>query len=172
MVLAERTLQRLQEKLEPLGVELNREKTQIADTLKGEAFGFLGFDLRRESKRNGNGHYIKMTPKKMAIKAIKAKIRDIVRHGGATPAKVMVECINAALAPENAVKTQIWTAISIYVFEHIVRKRINLDVSPYTLLQIFSVTLFEKIPLNKDFLDTKYSCENDVFGNQLNLFDS
>ena len=65
--------------------------------LKGEAFGFLGFDLRRELKRNGNGYFIKMTPRKKARKAIKAKIRDIIRHGGATPAKVLVARINAAL---------------------------------------------------------------------------
>ena len=48
---AERALQRLQEQLEPLRVELNREKTKMVDTLKGEAFGFLGFDLRRVHKR-------------------------------------------------------------------------------------------------------------------------
>ena len=48
---AERALQRLQEQLAPLGVELNKEKTKMVDTLKGEAFGFLGFDLRRVRKR-------------------------------------------------------------------------------------------------------------------------
>jgi hypothetical protein len=73
---------------------------------------------------------------------------------------------------ENAVKTQIWTAVSVYVLVAIIKKRLNLDASLYTLLQIFSVTLFEKIPLNKGFLDTKYGCEHDLFSNQLNLFDS
>jgi Domain of unknown function (DUF4372)/Transposase DDE domain len=73
---------------------------------------------------------------------------------------------------ENAVKAQIWTAVSVYVLVAIVRKRLNLDASLYTLLQIFSVTLFEKIPLNRDFLDTKSNCEDDVFCNQLNMFDS
>ena len=43
----------------------------MVDALKGEAFGFLGFDLRRSPKRKGNGHYIQMTPKKKARKAIK-----------------------------------------------------------------------------------------------------
>ena len=81
---AERALQRLQEQLAPLGVELNQEKTQVVNTLKGEAFGFLGFDLRRERKREKNGYFIKMTPKKKSRQAIKAKIRDIVRRGGAT----------------------------------------------------------------------------------------
>jgi group II intron reverse transcriptase/maturase len=95
---AERALQRLQEQLGPLGVELNPEKTKVVDALKGEAFGFLGFDLRREPKRSGNGYFIKMTPKKKARKAVKAKIRDIIRYGGATPTKELVASINALLA--------------------------------------------------------------------------
>ena len=95
---AQRALQRLQEQLAPLGVELNREKTRLVDTLKGDAFGFLGFDLRRVPKRGGKGHFILMTPTKKARKAIKAKIRDIIRRGGATPIEVLVARINAALA--------------------------------------------------------------------------
>ena len=87
-----------EEQLAPLGVELNPEKTKVVNTLKGEAFGFLGFDLRRVRKRKGEGYYLLMTPKKKARKAIKAKIRDIIRGGGATPAKTMVTRINAALA--------------------------------------------------------------------------
>ena len=73
---------------------------------------------------------------------------------------------------ENAVKVQIWTAVSVYVLVAIIKKRLNLDASLYTLLQVFSVTLFEKIPLNKDFFDTKHILEDDMFANQLNLFDS
>jgi group II intron reverse transcriptase/maturase len=95
---AQRALQRLQEQLAPLGVELNREKTKLVDTLKGEAFGFLGFDLRRVRKRKREGYYLLMTPKKKARKAIKAKVRDLIRRGGATPAKEIVAHINAALA--------------------------------------------------------------------------
>ena len=95
---AERALQRLQEQLGPLGVELNREKTKVVDTLHGEAFGFLGFDLRRVPKRNGKGYFILMTPKKKARKAIKAKVREIIRHGGAIPVKTLIERINAMLA--------------------------------------------------------------------------
>jgi RNA-directed DNA polymerase len=95
---AERARQRLQEQLVPLGVELNQEKTKVVDLLKGEAFGFLGFDLRRVRKRERNGYLILMTPKKKARKAIKAKIRDLIRHGGATPAKMLVAQINAVLA--------------------------------------------------------------------------
>jgi hypothetical protein len=71
---------------------------------------------------------------------------------------------------ENAVKVQIWTAVSVYVLVAIIKKRLKLDASLYTLLQVFSVTLFEKIPLNKALFDTKNSLEDDMFSNQLNLF--
>ena len=93
---AERALQRLQEQLAPLGVELNQEKTKVVDMLKGEAFGFLGFDLRRIRKRKG-GYFIRMTPKKKARKAVKAKIRETIRRGGSTPAKMLISQINAIL---------------------------------------------------------------------------
>ncbi len=73
---------------------------------------------------------------------------------------------------ENAVKTQIWTAVSVYVLVAIIKKRLNLDASLYTLLQIFSVTLFEKIPLNKGFLEPADHLEDGMLANQLNLFDS
>jgi group II intron reverse transcriptase/maturase len=95
---AERALQRLQEQFALIGVELNREKTKVVNTLKGEAFGFLGFDLRRVRKRKRDGYFILMTPKKKARKAIKAKVRDIIARGGATPAPALVKRINAALA--------------------------------------------------------------------------
>ena len=52
---------------------------------------------------------------------------------------------------ENAVKTQIWIAISIYVLVAIVRKRLGLEVSLYQILQILSVTLFEKTPILQAF---------------------
>jgi len=73
---------------------------------------------------------------------------------------------------ENAVKAQIWTAVSMYVLVAIIKKRLNLDASLYTLLQVFSITLFEKIPLNKDFIDKPHGAENDMFTNQLNLFNN
>ncbi len=95
---AERALQRLHEQLAPLGVELNKEKTKMVDMLNGEAFGFLGFDLRSVRKRKGNSYLLLMTPKKKARKAIKAKVRDIVRHSGATPMPKVVKQINASLA--------------------------------------------------------------------------
>jgi len=96
---AERALQRLQEQLAPLGVELNEEKTKVVNLLKGEAFGFLGFDLCRVRKSNKSkgGYFIRMTPKKKARKAVKAKIRETIRRGGATPAKMLISQINALL---------------------------------------------------------------------------
>lgn len=95
---AQRALQRLEEQLIPMGVALNREKTKIVDTLTDEAFGFLGFDLRRVRKREKEGYLVLMTPKKKARKALKAKIRDIIIHGGAFTAKALVKKINAAIA--------------------------------------------------------------------------
>ena len=86
------------EELTPLGVELNKDKTKVVNTLEGGAFGFLGFDLRRVRKRHGKGHFILMTPKKKARQAIKAKVRDIIRRGGATPVKDLVAQINASVA--------------------------------------------------------------------------
>ena len=73
---------------------------------------------------------------------------------------------------ENAVKTQIWVAVSVYVLIAIIKKRLDLDASLYTLLQVFSVTIFEKIPLNKGNFGGEYSTDDDMLSNQLNLFDS
>ena len=94
---AERALERLQEEMSPLGVSINHDKTRIVNALNGEAFGFLGFDFRRVPRRGSQGHFILMTPKKKARKAIKAKIRDIIGNSGATPAKEVTSKINAAL---------------------------------------------------------------------------
>ena len=71
---------------------------------------------------------------------------------------------------ENAVKTQIWIAVSVYVLVAIVKKRLALDASLYTLLQILSVTLFEKIPLCQEVTGVGYKPNDDVQCNQLNLF--
>lgn len=71
---------------------------------------------------------------------------------------------------ENAVKTQIWIAVSVYVLVAIVRKRLKLDASLYTLMQVFSVTVFEKAPVESVISQTAYSSEYDVDDNQLNLF--
>lgn len=73
---------------------------------------------------------------------------------------------------ENAVKSQIWIAVSVYVLVAIVKKRLNLDASLYTLLQILSVTLFEKMPIQQALQGIGGTPENTDFNNQLNLFDS
>ena len=57
---------------------------------------------------------------------------------------------------ENAVKTQIWIAISVYVLVAIIKKRLKIDLTLYTILQIFSVTLFEKIPILQALTDDAY----------------
>jgi hypothetical protein len=71
---------------------------------------------------------------------------------------------------EHAVKSQIWIAVSVYVLVALVKKRLNLDASLYTLLQIFSLTLFEKMPLQQAFADTDYKSEQSANRNQLNLY--
>ena len=71
---------------------------------------------------------------------------------------------------ENAVKTQIWIAVSVYVLVAIVRKRLKLDVSLYTLMQVFSVTVFEKASIESIIFQTPDSSELVMDGNQLNLF--
>jgi hypothetical protein len=71
---------------------------------------------------------------------------------------------------ENAVKTQIWIAVSVYVLVAIVKKRLGLDASLYTLLQILSVTLFEKMPMQQALSATQTTCDNRSTDNQLNLF--
>ena len=95
---AQRALQRLEEQLTPLGVTLNREKTKIVDTLMEEAFGFLGFDLRRVRKREKDGYFVLMTPRKKARKAIKAKIRDLIANSGTLTAAELVTALNAVVA--------------------------------------------------------------------------
>src|SRR2546422_1710698 len=72
---------------------------------------------------------------------------------------------------ENAVKTQIWIALSIYLLVAILKKRLALDVSLYKLLQILSVTLFEKTPISRAVFDVGSQFDDIDVGNQLLLFD-
>ena len=71
---------------------------------------------------------------------------------------------------ENAVKTQIWIAVSVYVLVAIVKYKLKLDSSRYTLLQILSVTLFEKMPLQQAFPAAAYISPEGAPCKQLNLF--
>jgi len=72
---------------------------------------------------------------------------------------------------ENAVKTQIWTAISAYVLIALVKKRMNFDISLYTFLQILSVSVFEKVHIKQLVMNSIYKTQDTYTCNQLNLFD-
>lgn len=71
---------------------------------------------------------------------------------------------------ENAVKTQIWIAITVYVLVAIVKKRLKTDASLYTILQILSLTLFEKTPLDQLLKNSETKMNIPKNNNQLNLF--
>ncbi len=71
----------------------------------------------------------------------------------------------------NAVKTQIWIAVSVYVLVAIVRKRLGLEASLYQILQILSVTLFEKTPILRALQASDSEDDLPALGNQLILFD-
>jgi len=72
---------------------------------------------------------------------------------------------------ENAVKTQIWIAVAVYVLVAIVKKRMQIGLSLYTILQILSLTLFEKTPLYQAFAQNVYKNKIATTDNQLKLFD-
>jgi IS4 transposase len=72
---------------------------------------------------------------------------------------------------ENAVKTQVWIAVSVYVLVAIIKKELQLDASLHTLLQILSVALFEKMPLQQALAALPGVANDADLSNQLNLFD-
>lgn len=72
---------------------------------------------------------------------------------------------------DNAVRTQIWTAISSYVLVAILKKHLHTELSLYTMLQILSVSLFEKIELSQAFSPAKLRMSEESTCNQLQLFD-
>jgi IS4 transposase len=71
---------------------------------------------------------------------------------------------------ENAVKTQIWIAVSVYVLVAIVKKRLNISASLYEMLQILSLTMFEQTPLNILLSQIGAARDDADFSNQMNLF--
>ena len=71
---------------------------------------------------------------------------------------------------ENAVKSQIWIAVSIYVLVAIIKKRLKIDASLYTILQILSVTIFEKMPLSQVLTEMRYKTDTIDNCKQLKLF--
>ena len=72
---------------------------------------------------------------------------------------------------ENAVKTQIWIAVSVYVLVAIVRKRLGVEASLYQILQILSLTLFEKMPILCALQGIDEDADSTANANQLILFD-
>jgi hypothetical protein len=74
------------------------------------------------------------------------------------------------LGETHAVKTQIWIAITVYVLVAIVKKRLNTEASLYTILQILSLTLFEKTPLDQLLKNMEPEMNTSQDTNQLNLF--
>ena len=72
---------------------------------------------------------------------------------------------------ENAVKSQIWIAISVYVLVAIIKKRLIIEQSLYTILQILSVSIFEKMPIYQALTNTFYEKETTPYYKQLSLFD-
>ena len=72
---------------------------------------------------------------------------------------------------ENAVKTQVWIAVSVYVLVAIARKKFMLQQSPYEILQILSISIFERMPINQLFQQTQLQYFKEQNSNQLNMFD-
>jgi len=72
---------------------------------------------------------------------------------------------------ENAVRTQVWIAVSVYVLVAIIKKRLKLEASLYTILQILSVTLFERMSLYQAITDQGNTMQECDMRNQLNLFE-
>jgi len=71
---------------------------------------------------------------------------------------------------ENAVKTQIWIAVTVYLLVAIIKKRLNLEMSLYTFMQILSVTSFEKVSIYQLLTDFDYTTQYNLYSKQLNLF--
>jgi hypothetical protein len=72
---------------------------------------------------------------------------------------------------ENAVKTQVWIAVSVYVLVAIIKKRLNIKASLYSILQILSLTIFETIPIDQLLTGCDQNMKHHDSTNQLNLFD-
>ena len=72
---------------------------------------------------------------------------------------------------ENAVKTQVWIAVSVYVLVAIAKKRFMLKQSLYEILQILSISIFERMPINQLFQQTQLQYFKEQKDNQLTMFD-
>ncbi len=72
---------------------------------------------------------------------------------------------------ENAVKTQVWVAFSVYVLVAIVKKQLGLDLSLYQILEILSIAIFEKTPISEGFFNLDNENEHLNLAKQLKLFE-
>jgi len=72
---------------------------------------------------------------------------------------------------ENAVKTQIWIALCTYLLVAILKKKLNLNQNIYEIIQILSVSVFDKTPVNQLFMNENYNNQKLLPSNQLILFD-
>ena len=72
---------------------------------------------------------------------------------------------------ENAVKTQVWIAVSVYVLIAIIKKQLKMELSLYTILQILSVTIFEKMPILQALQLDPTNNQSSQIDNQLCLFE-
>jgi hypothetical protein len=71
---------------------------------------------------------------------------------------------------QNAVRSQIWIAVSVYLLVAIIKKRLRIEASLYTILQVLSLTVFEKTPLTQMLNKSEYTTQNHQDHNQLNMF--
>src|SRR5260370_20765924 len=92
--------------------------------------------------------------------------------------ELFVKCIKQPLrikafdgTTQNAVRSQIWIAISVYVLVAIIKKELNLSASLYQILQVLSVTIFERTPILRALQIQDNEEKSSPFSNQLNLFD-
>jgi hypothetical protein len=72
---------------------------------------------------------------------------------------------------ENAVKSQIWIAISVYVLVAIAKKRFMIKQTLYEILQVLSISIFEKVPVNQLFAEYQLQYFKEQSDNQLKMFD-
>ena len=135
--------------------------------------GFRAIDLQREPQRDRN---LSSVTKREALPHGDQTVADLYRHRWQV--ELFFKWVKQHLriksffgTTENAVKSQTWIAISVYMFVAIIKKRLRLETELYTMLQILSLTLFEKIPLDQLLMKPDCKIDGDEMDNQLNLFD-
>ena len=100
--------------------------------------------------------------------------RELARYRGLSGGSIIKQHLRIKRfygTSENAVRTQIWIAISVYVLVAIIKKQLRLDLSLHALLQILSLTLFEKLPLQQAITGVEPIANDSTSHNQLKLFE-